>query len=263
MALKLAIIGIGYIGSEIIKNLYKFQHKIELKAVFDIEKDKMEKVTDLHPNVRLMSSTTDFDDCDIIVESATQQVVETVFDKMIQSGKIFIPLSVGAFISYDNLYSKYTQLDESQKKLIKLPSGAIGGFDCIEALNLVGIQKAELTTRKPLKVFENHKYVKDRDLKLSESEKTLIFKGNAKKAAQIFPRSINVAARLALSTLGPKKTAVSIYSEPSINKNIHEIEISSDVGEYKFSFQNNPSPINPRTSWLAALSILEALGKIS
>ena len=44
MALKLAIIGIGYIGSEIIKNLYKFQNKIELKAVFDVEKDKMELV---------------------------------------------------------------------------------------------------------------------------------------------------------------------------------------------------------------------------
>ncbi len=222
----------------------------------------MEKVTNLHPNVRFMSFITDFDNCDIIVESATQQVVETVFDKVIQSGKIFLPMSIGAFISYDNLYLKYTQLEESQKKLIKLPSGAIGGFDCIDALNLVGIQKAKLTTRKPLNVFENHKYVKDHDLKLSEKEKTLIFKGNAKKAAQIFPRSINVAARLALSTVGSEQTAVEIYSDPLINKNIHEIEISSDVGDYKFSFQNNPSPTNPRTSWLAALSILEVLGNM-
>ncbi|MCG3224023.1 MAG: DUF108 domain-containing protein, partial [Candidatus Heimdallarchaeota archaeon] len=45
-------------------------------------------------------------------------------------------------------------------------------------------------------------------------------------------------------------------------KNTHEIEIHSEVGLYKFSFQNNPSPTNPKTSWLAALSILEILEKI-
>ena len=83
----------------------------------------MEKVTELHPKVRLMSSITDFDDCDIIVESATQQVVEPVFDKVIQSGKTFLPMSIGAFISYDNLYLKYTQLEESQKNLSNYHQG--------------------------------------------------------------------------------------------------------------------------------------------
>ena len=149
-----------------------------------------------------------------------------------------------------------------KKKLIKLPSGAIGGFDCIEALDFAGISKAKLITSKPLRVFEDHKYVKENQIELSEEKKIRIFKGNTEDASKIFPRSINVGARLALSTLGPLDTEVEVYADPNINQNIHEIEIKSKAGEYRFTFQNNPSPTNPKTSWLAALSLLRTLEQL-
>ncbi|MHA1552616.1 MAG: aspartate dehydrogenase [Candidatus Heimdallarchaeaceae archaeon] len=262
MAQKLCIIGLGFIGSEIIKNLEQFRNRIELSAVFDIDKEKMKAITEKYPKVRSMMSITDFDDCDIVIEAATQQVVKEIFVKIVNAEKNFIPMSIGAFITDDKIYSNYMTLEKSKQQLIKFPSGAIGGFDAINSIKQIGIISAKLTTTKPLIVFREQRYIEENKIILSDNEKTQIFKGNAKEAAKAFPRSINVGARLALATLGPVRTQVEIYSDPEINKNIHEIEINSDVGFYRFSFQNNPSPDNPKTSWLAALSAIELLEQI-
>ncbi|MBY8999647.1 MAG: DUF108 domain-containing protein [Candidatus Heimdallarchaeota archaeon] len=262
MSIGLGVIGLGFIGSQLIQNLGKFHDKYRLQAIFDIDKEKVSKIAKLYPDVRIMSDITDFDDCDVVIEAAIQQVVVNVFDKIVDLKKIFIPMSIGAFITDQALYQKYISLEKPTKQLIKLPSGAIGGFDAINSISLIGIQTSKLVTNKPLKVFEEHRYVLEKNIKLSGTEKTLIFQGTAKEAARIFPKSINVGARLALATLGPEKTEVKIYANPKIDKNIHEIEISSEVGFYRFSFQNNPSPTNPKTSWLAALSAIELLEQI-
>ncbi len=259
MSRKLCIIGLGFIGSEIIKNLDQFGNDIELSAVFDIEKKKMEEISDRYPSVRLMTSIADFDDCDIVIEAATQQVVKEIFSKIVEIEKNFIPMSIGAFITDDKIYSNYLALEKSKQQLIKFPSGAIGGFDAINSIKQIGIISAKLTTTKPPVVFKEQKYIKENNITLSDNEKTQVFSGNAKEAAKAFPRSINVGARLALATLGPEKTIVEVYSDPFTKKNTHEIEIYSEVGVYKFSFQNNPSPTNPKTSWLAALSIFDTL----
>ncbi|MHA1346070.1 MAG: aspartate dehydrogenase domain-containing protein [Candidatus Heimdallarchaeaceae archaeon] len=259
MVQKLCIIGLGYIGSEIIKNLDQFENKIELTAVFDIEKKKMEGVKEEHTSVRLMTSTTDFDDCDIVIEAATQQVVKGIFNEIVKKEKIFIPMSIGAFITDEKIYSNYMTLEKSKQQLIKFPSGAIGGFDAINSIKTIGIISAKLTTTKPPFVFREQRYIKENNIILSDKEKTQVFNGNAKEAARAFPKSINVGARLALATLGPEETTVEVYSDPLTKKNTHEIEIHSEVGVYRFSFQNNPSPTNPKTSWLAALSIFDLL----
>lgn len=258
---KLCIIGLGFIGTTVIEHLDRFNQKFELQAIFDIDKERLLEIKQKFPDVRLMEDVTDFEDCDVVIEAASQQVVKQIFDEIIRTEKVFIPMSIGAFLSYETLYEKFLQLND-KKNLIKLPSGAIGGFDCIEALHFAGIEKAKLITSKPLRVFESHSYVKERKIKLSKEKKTLIFKGDTETASKIFPRSINVGARLALSTLGPLDTEVEVYADPNINQNIHEIEVISKAGKYKFTFRNNPSPTNPRTSWLAALSLLGTLEKL-
>ena len=261
LVLKLCIIGLGFIGTTVVEYLNKFKGKFKLQAIFDLENKRMLETKRSFPKVRFMNDLTDFSDCDVVIEAASQQVVEQIFDDIVSTEKIFIPMSIGAFLSYETLYERYKSLDD-KKKLVMLPSGAIGGFDCIETLDFAGIEKAKLITSKPLSVFENHSYVKEKQIELSDNKKTRIFKGNTEDASKIFPKSINVGARLALSTLGPLDTEVEVYADPSIDQNIHEIEIVSKAGEYKFTFQNNPSPTNPKTSWLAALSLLRTLEQL-
>ena len=260
---KIGIIGLGYIGNTIINAV--IDGTIEnavIQAVYDIDKDIIEAFHKKYLNFRLMKDITDFQDCDVLVECAIQQAVSEVFDAVVKSKKYFIPMSIGAFITIDNLYSKFQNLDKISKNRIFLSSGAIGGFDCIESIKVDKIVSATLQTRKPNKVFENSNYVAQHKIKLSKTNPVKVFKGNAKQAATYFPKSVNVAARLALSTLGPEGTFVEIIADPTISQNIHTIEIESEVGKYKFSFENNPSPVNPKTSWLAALSVINTINKI-
>jgi aspartate dehydrogenase len=254
---KIGLIGIGYIGTTIIQAIA--EEKIEdtvVQAVYDIDKEKTEKIKEEWPSIRIMSSITDFHDCNIIIECAVQEVVTRIFDITVKNEKYFVPMSIGAFITFPDLYNKYQNLSEKQKSRIFLPSGAIGGFDCIDTVRLVGIKRAKIKTRKPNKAFRNNRFIESNNIKLSENSPVILFEGNAKLATTYFPRSVNVAARLALSTLGPEKTSVEIIADPTISKNIHTIEIESEVGKYNFTFENNPSPTNPKTSWLAALSAI-------
>ena len=92
---------------------------------------------------------------------------------------------------------------------------------------------------------------------------TVIFKGDAKTAQSLFPRSINVAATLSLASIGPELTKVTIIADPSIEENIHEIHVKGEFGILKTYVENLPSIKNPKTSHLAALSAIKTLKKIS
>ncbi|MHA1399770.1 MAG: aspartate dehydrogenase domain-containing protein [Candidatus Heimdallarchaeaceae archaeon] len=260
---KVGIVGLGFIGQTIIDAINEGKVKAKLQAVYDINTEALHRVLNSNPSVRRMNDLLDFSDCDIVIESAVQAIVEPLFDEAIKNDIYFIPMSIGAFITNDVLYEKYKSLDAIKRKLILLPSGAIGGFDSIEALMLEGAEKVTLETRKPLKVFQNSEYVKQQNISLNSSQETVIFQGNAKQAAKNFPRSINVAARLALASLGPEQTNVRVVADSTIAKNIHTISIESEVGFYQFKFVNNPSPTNPKTSWIAALSAINVLKKIA
>ncbi|MHA1199362.1 MAG: aspartate dehydrogenase domain-containing protein [Candidatus Heimdallarchaeaceae archaeon] len=260
---KIGVIGLGYIGTTIIEAVA--DETIEdaiIQAVYDIDEERMKEVHNEFPEFRLMENQTDFDDCDVVIECAIQEVVAQIFDSIVKEEKYFVPMSIGAFITIDPLYSKYQTLDKIMKKRILLSSGAIGGFDCIETIKSERIKSAKLKTRKPNIVFRNSSYIEENEIKLNDDTSTTIFTGNAKQAATHFPKSVNVAARLALSTLGPENTMVEIIADPTVSQNIHTIEIESDVGKYTFNFENNPSQTNPKTSWLAALSAINTVNKI-
>ncbi|UJG40911.1 MAG: DUF108 domain-containing protein [Candidatus Heimdallarchaeum aukensis] len=259
---KLAIIGLGFIGETVIDAIISQKIDFEIQAIYDINEKVLKKVQRHLKNVRIMKNLTDFSDCDVVIECAVQSVVEEIFDKVLEDNIYFIPMSIGAFVTNESLYLKYQNLDEEKKKLILLPSGAIGGFDSIDAIALEGLNSVLLETRKPYHVFEKSAYAIKNGIKLDKNKETIIFEGNAKEAAKEFPRSINVAARLSLATLGREKTRVRILSDPLINQNIHRVFIESNVGLYEFTFKNKPSPSNPKTSWLAALSLISFLKKI-
>lgn len=260
---KIGIIGVGYIGSTIIEAVVEGMiDDVIIQAVYDIDKAVIERTQQKYPNFRIMKNITDFNDCDIVVECAVQEVVAEIFDSIVENEKYFIPMSIGAFITIDSLYLKYLELDSLKKARILLSSGAIGGFDCIENIKSERIKSSKLQTIKPNKVFRSYKYLKENKIKLSETSPVTIFVGNAKKAATYFPESVNVAARLALSTLGPENTKVEIIADPAASKNIHIIEIESEVGNYRFQFENNPSPTNPKTSWLAALAAINTIKQV-
>ena len=80
---------------------------------------------------------------------------------------------------------------------------------------------------------------------------------------ELFPANVNVAASLSLAGIGPEKTKVQIIADPNIKTNIHEIIAEGKFGLLKTRVENIPSPDNPKTSYLAALSAIATLKNIT
>ncbi|MCJ7794380.1 MAG: DUF108 domain-containing protein, partial [Methanoregulaceae archaeon] len=52
---------------------------------------------------------------------------------------------------------------------------------------------------------------------------------------------------------------VELWVDPAVDRNVHEVIMEGDFGEADIRVTNLPSPDNPATSYLAALSILSLL----
>jgi aspartate dehydrogenase len=68
---------------------------------------------------------------------------------------------------------------------------------------------------------------------------------------------------VSLAGIGADKTAVRILADPRSDKNIHEIEAEGEFGRLFVRMENVPSPRNPKTSHMAALSAIALLQRIA
>ncbi len=94
-------------------------------------------------------------------------------------------------------------------------------------------------------------------LGLRIDERTLVFRGRADECVQAFPKNINVSAAIALAA--GREVEVELWADPAVDRNIHEICVEGPFGDAYLRIRNVPSPDNPATSYLAALSILVLL----
>jgi predicted dinucleotide-utilizing enzyme len=92
-------------------------------------------------------------------------------------------------------------------------------------------------------------------------EKTRIFEGNGRTAVKLFPANVNVVATLTLAS--GKIPWVEVYADPLLDKNVHEIEIEGGASKMYIRVENAPHPINPRTSYLAALSVIQLIKQLT
>jgi aspartate dehydrogenase len=74
---------------------------------------------------------------------------------------------------------------------------------------------------------------------------------------------VNVAAAVSLADLGADRTEVCIVAEPGSEKNIHEIEAEGDFDRLFVRVENVPSPRNPKTNYMAALSAIALLRRVT
>ena len=81
--------------------------------------------------------------------------------------------------------------------------------------------------------------------------------------ARGFPANVNVAAALALAGIGPDRTTIEIWADPTLTRNVHRIEVEAEAAGFAMQIENVPSAENPRTGQLTALSVVAALKKLS
>jgi len=175
----------------------------------------------------------------IIVEAASQKAVKDYIKPITSKGINLIVMSSGALIGSDYKTEK-----------IHVPSGAIGGLDALSSAALTNITKVVLLTKKNPRAFD-----------MDNKQPKIIFEGSAKEAAKLFPRSMNVASTLSI-IVKPTKVQVRLISDPTIQRNTHEIKVKWQYGEMLLCFSNDPHPENPKTSALAAWSAINLLSSL-
>lgn len=259
--LKVGIIGCGAIGSYIAQSCQKdLSGKIELAAVCDIVASKAEGLIEkLEKEVSILDIDELIKKSDLVMEAASKDTAPLVAEKALSAGKSIMVMSVGGLLGREDLF----RLAEKKNANIYTPSGALCGLDALKGAAVAGIKNVTLTTKKPPKGLENAPFVVKNDIDLKKIDKeTVIFEGNANEAVEGFPKNVNVAALLSLAGVGAGKTKVRIVVSPSIDRNIHEVDVLGDFGRFSARTENVPFPENPKTSFLAALSAVAGLKSI-
>ena len=260
--LRISIIGCGAIGTEICKTIDTMDSsEVELVCIVDKDNDKIEKLLKSLKISKPMVANIDtaIDNADLIVECADKKVVPEIATKAIKKGKDIMIMSSGGLVEHLEL------LDLARKKdcCIYLPSGAVAGLDGLKSAMAGRVDKVTLTTRKPPNALCGAPYLEEHKIDLSKiKNEEVIFSGTAREAIKGFPANVNVSVSLSLAGIGLDKTRVKIIADPSIRVNIHEIEIEGEFGKIRTKTENVQSPMNPRTSFLAALSAVATFKRI-
>jgi aspartate dehydrogenase len=195
--------------------------------------------------------------CDVIVEAAGQLALAELGPRVLASGTDLLVVSVGA-LADEHLCAKLTERRGHGRLL--LSAGAIGGLGLLRAASLLGaIASVHLTTTKAPDVLLAPWMTPSLVAELKHGTQPVpIFEGSARDAVLRFPTSVNVAATLALATLGFDRTRVTIVGDRSAARVRHVIEVEGDAGRYAFHIENTPSA-NPRTSAITPYNVLRAL----
>lgn len=259
--IKVGLVGCGVIGTEIAKAIDEKIPQMRLVAICDRNKDKEEHLIQLLEDKPTSATIKGvIEAADLVIEAASPQIAGDLARKVIENGKDIMIMSVGGMVDYLYLF------DEARKKgcRIYFPSGAIAGLDGVKAAKEAHINSVTLTTSKPPSGLWGAPYIIEKEIDLSGIKKRMvIFEGTCKEAVKAFPKNINVAATLSFAGIGMYKTRVRVIVDPSLERNVHHIVVEGDFGKIKIWVENMPSPFNPKTSYLAALSAIATLREIA
>lgn len=243
--IKVGLLGCGNVG-----HIIAMRHvDVTITAVYDVVFDRAVEISKIC-NAKAYQNFDEFlgADVDLVVEAASVSAVRNYGEAILARGHDLVVLSVGALADKEFRET----LEETATRTgsrVYIPSGAIIGLDNLKIGQITPIQKLLLrTTKNP------------QSLGIDADRRMLVFKGKANDCIRQFPKNINVAVALELAA--GRDADVELWVDPSIERNIHEVFAEGDFGEIEIKVSNTPSPDNPATSYLAALSVLTLLKNI-
>lgn len=220
-----------------VENAIKLANEIDCKAYNSLEEMLMDKP-------------------DYIIEAASPNVIKETAVKILKNKTSLIVLSVGAFAD-EKLYKEAEKAARENAVRVHMASGAVGGFDVLRSAMLMENSSVSITTEKSPNSLNGAPLLKGRELSNEKIEE--VFNGSAKEAIKDFPKNINVAVATGLATTGVDNTKVIIRSVPGMKSNNHSIELVGDTVKVLVEIDSKPSPENPKSSTLAAWSVIALL----
>jgi aspartate dehydrogenase len=196
---------------------------------------------------------------DIVVECAPAAILGDVIGPFLRARKKAIVLSVGAILFRPDLI----ELARQSGGTILVPTGALIGLDAVVAAAEGQIHSVRMVTRKPPNGLSGAPYLIEHGISMEGlTEPLKVFTGNAKEAAKGFPANLNVVVALALAGIGPDRTMLEIWADPTVVRNTHTITVDSDSAKFTMTMENIPSE-NPKTGRIVAQSVTALLRKMT
>lgn len=255
---KIGLLGCGAAGTIIAHALDSSKIDAHLTHIYDSSAEASERLANslctppvITKNAHMLSSYP----VDIIVEAASQDAVRDHALSVIQNRRDLVIMSVGALLD-ESVFEVLSDACAEFGCSIHVPSGAIAGLDALRAVS-EEIETITLTTTKHPDSLRDAPGVK-----LPQSGSATIFEGSPHDAVTKFPRNINVAALVSLVTARTAIIKVRVIADNAISTNMHIIEAHGSFGKINFRVENVPDPSNPKTSRLAALSVIELLQRL-
>lgn len=211
----------------------------------------------LHRPPQILSIDRLGDAADIVVECAPSHHLRAIVEPAVKRGKAAVVVSVGALLDNSDLID----LARSNGGRILVPTGALIGLDAVNAAAIGTIHSVKMVTRKPIDGLKGAPFIVANNIDIDNLREPLkLFEGKAREAAKGFPANLNVAVALSLAGVGPDRTQVQIWADPTVTRNVHRIEVEADSARFSMSIENIPSE-NPKTGLITALSVIALLRK--
>jgi aspartate dehydrogenase len=258
--LRVAIAGLGAVGQKIVETLDAGIPGCTLVAVSANDRKRAEdRIAHLKRPVPVVAIEALEPMADIVVECAPAALLPAIAEPFLRVGKTVIVLSAGAILSHEGL----VDVARAHGGQIIVPTGALIGLDAVTAAAEGTIHSVRMVTRKPVRGLVGAPYLVEHSISIDDiKEPVRIFNGSPREAAVGFPANLNVAVALSLAGIGPDRTTLEIWADPSLKRNTHRIEVDADSASFSMSIENIPSD-NPKTGRITALSVIACLRKMT
>ena len=196
---------------------------------------------------------------DVVLEAASHDAVREHLVPLLSAGVSVIVLSAGA-LADTRLHDAAEAAAREAGVRLFVPSGGIGGLDALNAACVAGVDEVSIQVAKPPAAWKGIAYVERLGIDLDRLDRPqVLFEGSARAGVPHFPQNVNIAAVLSLAGIGMDRTRLTVVADPGLRRNTHTIRVAGRTGRFTIVLENEPTPTNPKTSWLACCSAVDAL----
>ena len=253
--MKIGLIGNGAIANFARQELEKRGHTIVAVLL------RAEKVSQ-NPSLNVGKVSDLPHSIDVMIDCAGHTALAAFGPAILARGIDVVTVSLGALADAD-VWESLTAAAKQGGSTLHLASGAIGALDCLQAARVGTIDSVTYRGRKPPQGWKGSPAEDRLDLDAMTTGAEVHFDGTARAAALAYPKNANVAAAVALAGIGFDDTQVMLIADADVTQNIHEITATGDFGTLHFQITGNALADNPRSSALAAMSVVSKIEQLS
>lgn len=255
--MKVGIAGFGTIGRVVGRALDEGIEGLELDAVCSRNQAKAaENMKDYERPADVVDPEELARRCEVVVECVPKSAFMEIATPALEAGRTLVTVSGAGILANPEVID----LARARGGRIVLATGALLGLDAVRAAAEGVIHDVRMITSKPPNALLGAPYLVENDISVEGlNEPKKVFEGTAREGAAGFPANVNVAAALGLAGVGPDKTRLEIWADPTIERNTHLIKVEADSARFELKIENVQSEENPGTGKITALSVIACL----